>query len=97
MAKYRTLDERFKSLGFCVGIPYQVYTLDLSRQTMLIVEGVRKKGYATYQYSFYKRTYIPGGGKTKEKVYAENVSASRVLYHVASFLQYVNERSKASG
>ncbi len=89
MTKYRTLDERFKSLGFCVGIPYQVYTLDLSRQTMLIVEGVREKGYSTYRYSFYKRTYLPNG-KKREKVYADNVSASRVLHQVASFLDYLS-------
>ncbi|MDO7284696.1 hypothetical protein Q5W88_16365 [Shouchella clausii] len=54
------------------------------------------KGYATYRYTFYKRTYLPNG-KKREKVYAENVSASKVLHKVASFLDYVNERSKASG
>lgn len=95
LKNYRTLDERFRSLGFNVGIPYQVYVLDLSRQTMLIVEGVREKGYATYRYSFYKRTYFPNG-KKREKVYAENVSASRVLHQVASFLDYIG-RGEASG
>ncbi|KKI85326.1 hypothetical protein WZ76_15805 [Shouchella clausii] len=95
LKNYRTLDERFRALGFCVGIPYRVYTLDLSRQTMLIVEGVKMKGYATYRYTFYKRTYLPNG-KKREKVYAENVSASRVLHKVASFLDYIG-RSEASG
>lgn len=63
---------------------------------MLVVEGEKVSGYATYRYCFYKRTYLPNG-KKREKVYAENVSASRVLRQVASFLQYVNERSEASG
>ncbi|MCC2251778.1 hypothetical protein JUJ52_17665 [Virgibacillus sp. AGTR] len=87
-----TIDQRFKRLGFNVGISYQVFIKDLSKNTSLIVEGTRKTGYSTYRYSFYKVTYVKGGKKIKEKVYSENVSVLRVLRQVTSFLNFI-ERS----
>ncbi|GAJ99571.1 hypothetical protein [Geomicrobium sp. JCM 19055] len=91
-----TLDQRFKRLGFNVGISYQVFIKDLSGSTSLVVEGARITGYPTYRYSFYKVTYLPDGAKAREKIYVENESASRVLRRVTSFLDFM-ERSEASG
>ncbi|WDF05525.1 hypothetical protein [Shouchella hunanensis] len=91
LAQYKTLDERFKLLGFTVGIGSQVYVMDLSKRSMLVVEGVRKTGYSTYRYTFYKMTCLPGGGQRRLKVYEKDVSAKKVLRRVASFLAYIEQ------
>ena len=98
-----TLTERFKRLGFVVDVPkYKkgerhyfgpVYIKDLSKNTSLIVEGYRKKGYATYRFMFYKSTFIDGGKKIREKVYLENASPLLVLQRVTSFLTYIERSS----
>ncbi|WP_339229819.1 hypothetical protein NSQ77_06870 [Oceanobacillus sp. FSL K6-2867] len=94
-----SLTERFKRLGFIVGVPelregrftklQQVYVKDLTKHTSLIIEGSQKKGYSTYRYTFYKATYIKDGQKINEKVYVEDASPLEVLRKVTSFLSYI--------
>lgn len=83
----RTINQRFKSLGFQVGIASQVFVRDISSRTSLVVEGKREKGYSTYRYAFYKITYYPKG--SHEKVYMENASPKRVLQRVTSFIYFL--------
>lgn len=85
----KTITDRFKALGFQVGVSHQVFVKDLSKRTSLIIEGERKKGYATYRYMFYKVTYGPRG--KDEKVYVENASPSRVLHRVASLIYWLEK------
>ena len=85
------MDERFLDLGFTVGKGSIVYVKELSRLTMLVVEGERKKGYATYRYTFYKMSYLPNGDKKHEKVYIKDTSPQKVLQKVTSFLMYINK------
>ncbi|MBB6449764.1 16S rRNA G1207 methylase RsmC [Geomicrobium halophilum] len=87
----RTITERFADLGFQVGISSQVFVKDLSRNTTLVVEGERKKGYATYRYMFYKMVDYPKTQQKYEKVYLENASPSRVLQHVTSFIYWLEK------
>lgn len=86
------MDERFLELGFTVGRGSVVYVKELSRLTMLVVEGERKKGYTTYRYTFYKVSYLPNGDRKHEKVYLKDASPRKVLQKVTSFLRYINER-----
>ncbi|WP_353626086.1 hypothetical protein [Bacillus sp. JCM 19041] len=94
LAQYKTLDERFKLLGFTVGIGMQVYVMDLSRRSMLVVEGVRKSGYSTYRYTFYKMTCLPGGGQRRLKVYEKDVSAKRVYTTSSIFFSISRAKSR---
>ena len=99
-----TSNERFEKLGFIADVPemrngkftepYKAYIKDLSPHTSLFVEGYKKKGYSTYRYSFYKVTYIKGGRKINQKVYAENVSLVKVLRQVTSFLHFIEKGVK---
>ncbi|WP_188943812.1 hypothetical protein [Virgibacillus salexigens] len=83
----RTINQRFRDLGFQVGIASQVFVRDISQRTSLVVEGKRERGYSTYRYTFYKITYYPKG--SYEKVYMENVSPKRVLQRVTSFIYFM--------
>ncbi|QDI92494.1 hypothetical protein EPH95_15925 [Salicibibacter halophilus] len=85
----KTITDRFRELGFQVGVSHQVFVKDLSKNTSLIVEGERKQGYVTYRYMFYKVTYYPRG--KDEKVYMENASPRRVLHRVASFIYWLEK------
>ncbi len=90
------MDERFLNLGFTVGSASVLYVKELSRWTMLVVEGERKKGYATYRYTFYKVSYLPNGNRRDEKVYLENASPRLMLQKVTSFLTYINQKGERS-
>ncbi|WP_145725986.1 MULTISPECIES: hypothetical protein [Bacillus subtilis group] len=83
------IDQRFKLLGFNVGIPSLVFVRSLSRDCMLVVEGENRKGFSEYRYTFYKTRYLPDGRMTSVKVYMENESIKRVLPRVASFLSFL--------
>ncbi|AUZ37376.1 MULTISPECIES: hypothetical protein [Bacillus] len=85
------IDEKFKKLGFNVGITSLVFVRSLSRDCMLVVEGERVKGFAEYRYTFYKTRYLPDGRMTSLKVYMENQSIKRVLHRVASFLLFLEK------
>lgn len=85
------MDERFRNLGFTVGRSSLVYVKELSRLTMLVVEGERKIGYATYRYTFYKMSYLPNGDRKHEKVYIKDASPKAVLRKVTSFLIHINQ------
>ncbi|MEK4300908.1 hypothetical protein MKY30_16220 [Oceanobacillus sp. FSL W8-0428] len=99
----QSLSKRLKNLGFVADLPetvkgkkhyyYQAYIKDLSNNTSLIIEGYRKKGYPTYRFTFYKRTYFKGGGKVSEKIYLNNASPIKMMQKVTSFINYL-ERSK---
>ncbi|WP_017474041.1 hypothetical protein [Bacillus licheniformis] len=83
------VDNRFRRLGFNVGIPSLVFVRSLSRDCMLVVEGENRKGFSEYRYTFYKTRYLPDGRMTSVKVYMENESIKRVLPRVASFLSFM--------
>ncbi|KAA6449663.1 hypothetical protein [Bacillus swezeyi] len=83
------VDDRFRKLGFVVGMPSLVFVRNLSRDCMLVVEGETRKGYSEYRYTFYKTCYLPDGRMTSVKVYMENESIKRVLPRVASFLSFL--------
>ncbi|MFD1387551.1 hypothetical protein ACFQ4Z_12145 [Oceanobacillus oncorhynchi subsp. oncorhynchi] len=97
------LPKRLKRLGFIADLPetvkgkehyyYQAYVKDLSNNTSLIIEGYRKEGYPTYRFTFYKATYIKGGGKVQEKIYLYNASPIKMMQKVTSFVNHL-ERSK---
>lgn len=99
----KSLANSFKDLGFISDVPrrregekhyfHLVYVKDLSKNTSLIIEGYRKKGYSTYRFSFYKATYIDNGKKINEKVYLENASPLQVLQRVTSFINYIERSS----
>lgn len=99
----KSLAKYFKDLGFISDVSrhregekhyfYLVYVKDLSKNTSLIVEGYRKKGYSTYRFSFYKATYIDTGRKINEKVYLENASPLQVLQRVKSYIHYIERSS----
>ncbi|MCM2675502.1 hypothetical protein [Alkalicoccobacillus plakortidis] len=91
LTKYKTMDEHFSALGFTVGKGSVVYVKELSKLTMLVVEGERKRGYATYRYTFYKMSYLPNGDRKQEKVYLKDASPKKVLQKVTSFLMYINK------
>ncbi|MDA1478038.1 hypothetical protein [Bacillus changyiensis] len=88
-----SVDNQFRRLGFTIGIPSLVFVRSLSRDCMIVVEGLRLKGFSEYRYTFYKTRYLPDGRMTSVKVYMENESIRRVLPRVASFLSFL-ERSK---
>lgn len=85
------VDNRFRRLGFNVGIPSLVFVRSLSRDCMLVVEGENRKGFSEYRYTFYKTRYLPDGRMTSVKVYMENESIKRVLPRVASFLSFMGK------
>ncbi len=99
----KSLANSFKDLGFISDVFKRrederhyfnlVFVKDLSRNTSLIIEGYRMKGYSTYRFDFYKSTYIDGGKKVREKVYLENASPLQVLQRVTSFVNYIERSS----
>ncbi|MBC2294740.1 hypothetical protein HCC36_16070 [Listeria booriae] len=89
MEKWITLDARMRELGFAVGISSYVFTLDLSRQKMLVVEGEPRKG-AIY-YAFYLVCYA------KERVsfiqvYGEDMPVVDMFKKVRSYMTSLNKQ-----
>lgn len=89
MEKWITLDARMRELGFAVGIPSHVFTLDLSRQKMLVVEGEVRKG-AIY-YTFYLVCYA------KERVsyiqvYGEEMPVVDMFKSVHHYMVSLNKK-----
>lgn len=64
----QSINTQMRKLGFLVGIPYLVFTLDIGKRTMLVVEGSRVQKRKTptgkkispvmgISYTFYKINY----------------------------------------
>ncbi|EHO5109424.1 hypothetical protein KLP99_001624 [Listeria monocytogenes] len=85
-----SVSSELKRLGFLIGIDYLVYIKELSRSTMLVVEGSKLKGHAEYKYTFYKIFYENKQSFAKYvKVYISNESALNVIRKVESYLNYL--------
>ncbi|WP_258319507.1 hypothetical protein [Listeria monocytogenes] len=85
-----SMSSEMKRLGFLVGIDYLVYTKELSRSTMLVVEGSKVKGHAEYMYTFYKVFYEGKQQYAKYlKVYITNQSAVNIIKKVENYLKFV--------
>ncbi|WP_099221853.1 hypothetical protein [Listeria costaricensis] len=89
--EFKSLDQFFKEAGFNVGISRLVYTRDIGKQTMLIVEGRRVKGASDLRFTFYKASYEPRfhGKMSRVKVYCVDKPARQVLQRVYRHLQYM--------
>ncbi|AVV06793.1 TPA: hypothetical protein OUF62_002912 [Listeria monocytogenes] len=90
-----SVNSELKRLGFSVGLNYLVFTKELSRSTMLVVEGSNVKGFSEYRYTFYKVYYE----KQKEyakytKVYMRNESAFNVIRKVENYLLYLDKHRR---
>ncbi|HHP8973496.1 TPA: hypothetical protein ACSJUE_002289 [Listeria monocytogenes] len=86
-----SVNSEFERLGFLTGINYLVYTKELSRSTMLVVEGAQVKGNSEYLYTFYKCYYEKQKQYAKYiKVYMANESALNVIKKVENYLSYLN-------
>ncbi|EAG7618520.1 hypothetical protein BLI29_07600 [Listeria monocytogenes] len=90
-----SVNSEMKRLEFIVGLGYQVFTKELSRSTMLVVEGSKVKGFSEYRYTFYKVYYE----KQKEyakytKVYMRNESAFNVIRKVEKYLFYLDKHKR---
>lgn len=96
----QTVDKAFQALGFNVGIPYYVFTQDIGKYTMLVVEGERLQGYRTasgkrvrgsseLHYTFYKARYHKhmNQKQTRYDVYCQRVPIQEVLARVENFLR----------
>lgn len=89
MEKWITLDARMRELGFVVGISSHVFTLDLSRQKMLVVEGEQRKG-AIY-FTFYLVCYA------KERVsyiqvYGDDMPVVDMFKKVRNYIVSLNKK-----
>ncbi|CBY76121.1 TPA: hypothetical protein ACJUFH_001396 [Listeria monocytogenes] len=90
-----SVNSELKRLGFSVGLNYLAFTKELSRSTMLVVEGSKVKGFSEYRYTFYKVYYE----KQKEyakylKVYMRNESAFNVIRKVENYLLYLDKHRR---
>ncbi|CAM4029087.1 hypothetical protein HB911_12070 [Listeria booriae] len=101
----QTVNRAFQALGFNVGIPYYVFTKDIGKYTMLVVEGERLRGYRTasgklvrgsseLKYTFYKARYQKhmNQKQTRYDVYCRQASIQEVLSRVDGFLRRQKER-----
>ncbi|EPD3870772.1 TPA_asm: hypothetical protein GF125_01740 [Listeria monocytogenes] len=85
-----SVNSEMKRLGFIVGLGYQVFTKELSRSTMLVVEGSEIEGYSEYRYTFYKVYYEKHKRYAKySKVFMQNESAFNIIKKVESYLDYL--------
>ncbi|MBC2193667.1 hypothetical protein [Listeria booriae] len=95
----QTVNKAFRTLGFNIGIPYYVFTKDIGKYTMLVVEGERLRGYRTangtlvrgsseLKYTFYKARYQKhmNQKQTRYHVYCRQVSIQEVLTRVENYL-----------
>lgn len=85
-----SVNSEFERLGFQTGINYLVYTKDLSRSTMLVVEGAQVNGYSEYLYTFYKCYFEKNKRYARHmKVYMTNEPALNVIKKVENYLSYL--------
>lgn len=103
----QSINTQMKKLGFLVGIPYLVFTLDIGKRTMLVVEGSRFQKRRTrtgkkispvmgISYCFYKITYdVRYNQKIKKVVlYCEYVSSAEVLHRATQKVLYIQKQQK---
>ena len=76
-----------------MGIPFYVFTFDLSRQTTLILEGDIVKGCSVIKYTFYKTTYFKGK-MTRTKVYFVNKEIRTALKHIRNYQNLLAKSQK---
>lgn len=87
-----SVNSEMKRLGFIVGINYLIFTKELSRSTMLVVEGSKVKGFSEYRYTFYKVYYEKHKEYAKyTKVFMRNESAFNVIRKVEHYLLYLDK------
>ncbi|EAC6224667.1 hypothetical protein EIN99_01565 [Listeria monocytogenes] len=88
----KSVNIEMQQLGFIVGIPYYVFTKQISRYTLLVVEGTKVKGYAEIRYSFYKATYDPRhrGKPSRVKIYLKDESVVAAIRSIQRFTSHFN-------
>ncbi|EAC4704706.1 hypothetical protein ACSDVA_001268 [Listeria monocytogenes] len=88
----KSVNTEMQQLGFIVGIPYYVFTKQISRYTLLVVEGTKVKGYAEIRYSFYKATYDPRhrGKPSRVKIYLKDESVVAAIRSIQRFISHFN-------
>ncbi|EEO6567420.1 hypothetical protein G6H68_002765 [Listeria monocytogenes] len=92
----KSVNTEMQQLGFIVGIPYYVFTKQIGRYTLLVVEGTKVKGYAEIRYSFYKATYDPrhGGKPSRVKIYLKDESVIAVIRSIQRFTSHFNNQKE---
>ncbi|EAE9314715.1 hypothetical protein BVM15_13970 [Listeria monocytogenes] len=88
----KSVNTEMQQLGFIVGIPYYVFTKQIGRYSLLVVEGTKVKGYAEIRFSFYKATYDPrhGGKPSRVKIYLKDESVTAVIRSIQRFTSHFN-------
>ncbi|EAD1105779.1 hypothetical protein MSW20_000306 [Listeria monocytogenes] len=88
----KSVNTEMQQLGFIVGIPYYVFTKQISRYTLLVVEGTKVKGYSEIRYSFYKATYDPRhrGKPSRVKIYLKDESVVAAIRSIQRFISHFN-------
>ncbi|EAD0695903.1 hypothetical protein BCA24_00475 [Listeria monocytogenes] len=88
----KSVNTEMQQLGFIVGIPYYVFTKQISRYTLLVVEGTKVKGYSEIRYSFYKVTYDPRhrGKPSRVKIYLKDESVVAAIRSIQRFISHFN-------
>ncbi|ELY0461706.1 hypothetical protein SLM20_000955 [Listeria innocua] len=92
----KSVNTEIQQLGFVVGIPYYVFTKQIGRYTLLVVEGAKVKGYAEIRYTFYKATYEPrnGGRPSRVKIYLKDKSVIAVIRSIQRFTSHFNNQKR---
>lgn len=89
MEKWITLDARMRELGFVVGVSSYLFTMDLSREKMLVVEGELGKG--AIFFTFYMICYAKGR-ISYTQVYCEGVPVVEMFKKVRSYVISLNKK-----